>query len=286
MFTASDAQHDLFRRVGNTPMLRIKVSSLPRIELLVKRENANPVMSHKDRIAAHAMRCLLPVASRGDTVVDASSGSYARSLAYFGNACGFRTVVFHVSRNHFDSSPIAAEWAQEQNCTIMPSASQESACRDARAYAVRHRNCWYVGQFDLLDSRRVMATTLGREIAMEVASVTAIVGTLGSGALLCGTLDVYPSARGYCPVPADSLTSLSEKLNARATPVVVEHSHINAALDFCVLHHINAGPVTLAHVAAALHVSNQFRSEGRESTILTFATDRYMASDHSEVLQR
>ena len=82
---------DVASMVGRTPLLRLPISQSPARRFLLKVEGVNPTGSVKDRAGLHILRQAL---SRGDpregmTILDASSGNMACSLALFGRQLGF-----------------------------------------------------------------------------------------------------------------------------------------------------------------------------------------------------
>ncbi|MFA6159991.1 MAG: pyridoxal-phosphate dependent enzyme [Parcubacteria group bacterium] len=80
-------------RVGNTPI--VKWGMYKDTEIFLKLEGANPTGSLKDRSALAIIRNKLETGElkKGMRLLDASSGSFACSMAYFGNRFGFKSVV-------------------------------------------------------------------------------------------------------------------------------------------------------------------------------------------------
>ena len=85
---------DILRLVGNTPV--VKLEPKEDVNLYVKLEYMNPTGSHKDRIALYMIRdaeekgLLKP----GGTVVEASSGNTAISVAWVCSFLGYKAVIF------------------------------------------------------------------------------------------------------------------------------------------------------------------------------------------------
>lgn len=271
VYPLDEVKNGLFRSVGNTPLQQIHVN--PSVTLFIKHENANPVTSHKDRIAAYALKKMLNVAKPGDTIVDASSGSYLHSLAYFSYVCGFRSRIFH-SRSVLDISSFSEDWDGRFNNVTVPSQTLEIARQEALVFSQTHKNCWYVGQFDRIDSRAILAQTLGKEVRRSIEDVSVVISSVGTGGLLYGMLDVYPNAIGYFPTFEMTRPLAMKSFRDRVQPIIVENSSISHAATFCHAHGIRAGFVTLTHVAAAVQVAQDLSDEQKTATILTFATDK------------
>lgn len=81
--------------IGNTPLVRLRRIPPPGAQIYVKLEYMNPTGSHKDRIALYMVRdaerrgLLRP----GGTVVEASSGNTAISVAWLASQLGYKAVI-------------------------------------------------------------------------------------------------------------------------------------------------------------------------------------------------
>ncbi len=82
--------------VGNTPLVRVsRIEGLRDREVYVKLEYFNPTGSHKDRIALYMIRDAVEkgLLRPGGTVVEASSGNTAISVAWLARRLGFKAVI-------------------------------------------------------------------------------------------------------------------------------------------------------------------------------------------------
>jgi len=82
--------------IGNTPLVRLRrIEPLSGGEVYVKLEYLNPTGSHKDRIALYMIRDAVErgLLEPGGTVVEASSGNTAISVAWLAGRLGYRAVI-------------------------------------------------------------------------------------------------------------------------------------------------------------------------------------------------
>ena len=92
---------EMLKLIGNTPIVEIKSVKLEnRCRLFAKLEYFNPTGSHKDRIALYMVRDAIERYGLrpGDTVVEASSGNTAISVAFVAKRFGLKPVIV-VPRN-------------------------------------------------------------------------------------------------------------------------------------------------------------------------------------------
>ncbi|MGC8679063.1 MAG: PLP-dependent cysteine synthase family protein [Fervidicoccaceae archaeon] len=87
---------ELLRLVGNTPLVELKrIERERKSRLLLKLEYYNPTGSHKDRIALHMIKNAIEEGKlrEGDTVVEASSGNTAISVAFIARMFNLKPIV-------------------------------------------------------------------------------------------------------------------------------------------------------------------------------------------------
>lgn len=188
-----------FDTVGRTPMVKLKRLTNDRTgDVFLKLEHLNPLGSVKDRSAyqrvgrAEAKNLLGP----GGTVVEASSGNAAISLALVCRMRGYKCAIVLPG-----SSPSEFRMVLEAlgaKVHIVPgSAGLKTAIRTAEELARTTPGAWYSGQFG--DSEGwVDFTQLGEEIVAHVnangSSPGAFVCGVGTGATLVGVAKVLRSS--------------------------------------------------------------------------------------------
>lgn len=86
---------NFFEAVGNTPVIKSRTDFEMPFEVYIKLEGYNPTGSVKDRAALNIISDKIETGelTQGKTILDASSGSFACSIAYFGRILGFPVTV-------------------------------------------------------------------------------------------------------------------------------------------------------------------------------------------------
>jgi len=86
---------DIAQMVGNTPCVKFVSEETEKANLFVKLEGCNPTGAVKDRACLSIIKTMLKEGKLkpGMTLLDASSGNFATSVAYFGKILGYATEV-------------------------------------------------------------------------------------------------------------------------------------------------------------------------------------------------
>jgi cysteine synthase len=175
--------------VGNSPVVRFRHDDLPSAaRLWIKLEGRNPTGSVKDRacisLLRDALRCgaLRP----GMTVLDASSGNMACSLAYFGRILGHKVTVVCGSKLTADKASFirffGAELIRHGHITL----EGNQLCREQILSAAPDRYC-FLDQLHNWANPKAAYETMGPEILADFPDVAAVAGSLGSGGTMYGT---------------------------------------------------------------------------------------------------
>jgi [CysO sulfur-carrier protein]-thiocarboxylate-dependent cysteine synthase len=186
--------------VGRTPCVRYRPPEKLHARFWVKLEGYNPTGSVKDR------GCLFIVKSaiqRGDlkqgkTLLDASSGNMACSLAYFGAILGYPVTVICSSKLTNDKAAFiryyGAQLQQIGDFTI----DGNLYCRDVLAPSDPDRYV-FLDQLRNWDNPRAHYETTGPEIVADLPNLQAVAGSLGSGGTMNGVArymkEHHPSVR-------------------------------------------------------------------------------------------
>jgi [CysO sulfur-carrier protein]-thiocarboxylate-dependent cysteine synthase len=175
--------------VGNTPLLRFRHPDLPSsARLWIKLEGYNPTGSVKDRACIFLLRDALGRAALqpGMTVLDASSGNMACSIAYFGRILGYKVKVVCGSKLTQDKANFirlfGAELIRHGHVTV----EGNKYCREQILSSAPGRYC-FLDQLHNWVNPQAAYETMGPEILKDFPEVAAIVGSLGSGGTMYGT---------------------------------------------------------------------------------------------------
>ena len=196
--------------VGNTPLIELRRLPGPEsARVLGKLEGRNPSGSVKDRavlaiLEDAAERGLL---SAGGTVVEASAGNTALSLAVVGAALGFRVVITAPESAPMERRRLITRFGAEVRLTPGPQGmwgAQEAARRMAE-----RDGAFLLDQFRHPATVRAHRDGTGREVLEQVGgAVDAFVAGVGTGGTLTGVGSVlrarFPGVRIVAVEPARS----------------------------------------------------------------------------------
>ena len=178
---------DFFDMVGNTPIVRFNSCLGKGITSYMKLEGSNPSGSVKDRAALALIRDKIDKGelAAGKTILDASSGSFACSIAMFGHVLGFPVKVVTGSKitedkiafvNYFGASRIS-----HGNFTI----DGNRLCSTEIIEQEPGRYC-FLDQLHNWANPDIHYETTGPEILRDLPDVSAVAFSLGSGGTLNG----------------------------------------------------------------------------------------------------
>lgn len=173
--------------VGGTPHLRVASDGAGTGRFFVKLEGANPTGSVKDRAGLAMLRQVVDSGALcpGATLLDASSGNMACSLAYFGRALGRPVRVVVSSKLTEDKRRFlefyGAEVVKVGDFTI----EGNQWCRELLEREGPERWC-FLDQLHNWANPRAHYDATGPEILDDFPEVEMVVGSLGSGGTLYG----------------------------------------------------------------------------------------------------
>ncbi len=177
----------LLSLIGDTPLVELKhLSPKPGVRLFAKLEGQNPTGSIKDRIvaamvaAAEARGDLKP----GDTIVEASSGNTAISLAMVGKQKGYK-IMLAIPKGVAPSIGDILDYFGAQVTWCDPVAGLKGAIDIAFRLAEEH-GCYALRQFyDEVNTETHYKTT-GVEIVRDLPDVDVFVAGMGTSGTLMG----------------------------------------------------------------------------------------------------
>jgi len=173
--------------VGNTPIVELERRG--EVRVYVKLEYMNPTGSHKDRIAVYMVRDAVErgLLREGGTVVEASSGNTAISVAWVCSLLGYRAVIF-VEEN---TSPAKVKTIRLLGAEVVkvperPLGHPENILNVARRYA-EENGYVYLNQFANEANVRAHYETTGPEIYSQLkGKVDVFVMGIGTGGTIAG----------------------------------------------------------------------------------------------------
>lgn len=170
--------------IGNTPIVRLgRLAGGGMAEVYVKLEYLNPTGSHKDRIAYYMIRDAEErgLIEPGDTVVEASSGNTAISVAWVSSLLGYRAEIF-VEKG---TSQVKIGLIKALGARVVE-AEEESYAEAARRYAEEH-GYLFLNQYENEANVRAHYETTGPEIYRQLGGrIDAFVMGIGTGGTISG----------------------------------------------------------------------------------------------------
>ena len=178
---------DVLRLVGNTPV--VKLEPKEGVNLYVKLEYMNPTGSHKDRIALYMIRdaeergLLKP----GGTVVEASSGNTAISVAWVCSLLGYKAVIFvEEEASEAKVKLIKLLGAEVIRVPELPPSHPDNILKRARRYAEEH-GYLFLNQFGNEANVKAHYETTGPELYRQLnGEVDVFVMGIGTGGTIAG----------------------------------------------------------------------------------------------------
>jgi len=178
---------DVLRLVGNTFV--VKLEPKEDVNLYVKLEYMNPTGSHKDRIALYMIRdaeekgLLKP----GGTVVEASSGNTAISVAWVCSLLGYKAVIFvEEEASEAKVKLIKLLGAEVIRVPELPPSHPDNILKRARRCAEEH-GYLFLNQFGNEANVKAHYETTGPELYRQLnGEVDVFVMGIGTGGTISG----------------------------------------------------------------------------------------------------
>jgi [CysO sulfur-carrier protein]-thiocarboxylate-dependent cysteine synthase len=179
--------NNFMEMVGNTPIVRFSLPAEVPAEGYIKLEGFNPTGSVKDRAAIALIQDKIQTGelAPGKTILDASSGSFACSIAFFGKILGFPVTV--VTGGKMTQDKVAfieyfgARRISRGNFTI----EGNRHCTDMISRDESGSYC-FLDQLHNWKNAETHYRTTGPEILRDMPDVAAVAFSLGSGGTMNG----------------------------------------------------------------------------------------------------
>ncbi len=177
---------DILSLIGNTPVVKLRrIMKENSVEIYVKLEYLNPTGSHKDRIAYYMIKDAEEkgLIKPGGTLVEASSGNTAISVAWLASLLGYRAKIF--VEEGVSEAKVNLIRSLGAEITKVPMREKDYA-EAAKSYAEAH-GYFFLNQYD--NEANVMAhyKTTGPEIYRQLrGNISAFVMGIGTAGTISG----------------------------------------------------------------------------------------------------
>jgi cysteine synthase len=179
---------DVTKMVGGTPCVRFASAETGKARLFVKLEGNNPTGAVKDRPCLSIIQDMLEKGKLkpGMTLLDASSGNFAGSVAYFGRVLGYPAEVVATKSKITPEKRAFVEYFGAK-ITEMGQFTFEGNryCRELAAGEGGQEYC-FLDQLHNWANPRAHYEGTGEEIAADFENLDLVVGSLGSGGTMLG----------------------------------------------------------------------------------------------------
>jgi len=178
---------NIFQMVGNTPAVRIRMEEADKTKIYIKLEGCNPTGSLKDRPCIKSIEDAKEKGflEKGMTILDASSGNYACSVAYFGKILGYPAKVIASSKLTRDKRDFIkyydGELIQVGDYTFHGNQYCQNLVKNDRS----GRYC-FLDQLHNWANPQAHYESTAVEIYTEFPDADMVVGSLGTGATKFG----------------------------------------------------------------------------------------------------
>jgi len=298
--------------VGNTPLIRLKVSDSAGAEILGKMESRNPCASVKDRIGVAMIRDAEQrgALKKGATLVEATSGNTGIALAFASAALGYKLVI--TMPETMSRERIALLRLLGAEVVLTKGGLMRDAVDRAQKIARETKNAVMLQQFENPANPNAHRDSTAVEILRDCdGKLDAFVAGVGTGGTITGVGRVLKAELPACKVvavePADSAV-LSGKppaphyiqgIGAGFVPAILDRDVIDEIIpvtERAAIEHsrrlaradgILCGISSGAAVAAAAKLAKQSDMRGKRIVVILPDTgERYISTALAEDLSR
>lgn len=215
--------------VGNTPVVKLEVTMGKQVQGYIKLEGYNPSGSVKDRAAIALIQAKMKTGELrpGKTILDASSGSFACSIAYFGHILGFPVTTVTGAKLTEDKADYIQYFGAQRisygNFTIDGNRyiSQVILPADPEKYC-------FLDQLHNWENANVHYRTTGPEIIKDLPDLAAVAFSLGSGGTMWGISKYLKEKKPDLKIIAVTAASGSK---IPGTGAFVDGEHVTPFID-------------------------------------------------------
>lgn len=177
----------VMKMVGDTPVVHLPNGIAPHVECFIKLEGANPTGSVKDRTALALIKSKIDSGelTRNKTIIDASSGSFACAVSYFGHILGYSVKVVTGSKLTDDKRQFIRYYGADLISHGDFTVQGNTYCREVIMANKPEAYC-FLDQLHNWENPKAHYDTTAPEIWRDLEEVDAVVFSLGSGGTLSG----------------------------------------------------------------------------------------------------
>ncbi len=182
----------ILEKVGNTPMVSIKLNEYDNINLFVKLETYNPTGSVKDRAASYILKKLLNSGAidKNTTIIESTSGNFGVALSAYCKYHGLRFIA--VVDPHI--TPINEMLILSNGGEIIKVTTPDkyggyllTRIDQIKALKSEIQNCYWVNQYANPLNARAYYQSLGKEICFQIEEIDYVFLGVSSGGTITGT---------------------------------------------------------------------------------------------------
>jgi cysteine synthase A len=236
---------DHLDRVGNTPMISIRLDGVNDINLIAKLEYYNPTGSVKDRAAHYILKELLDkgVIDHDTIILESTSGNFGVALATFCRYYGFEFIaVVDPNISAMNEMLIRSQGARIVKVTQRDQHGGYLLTRIQKIGELKSKlpNCYWVNQYENRLNARAYYHGLGGELCRETKSLDYLFLGVSSGGTITGVsqrvVEKYPQAK-VIAVDIDGSLIFRSKAKRRSIPGIGS-SMVPGILKDAVIHDV------------------------------------------------
>ncbi len=220
---------NVMEMVGNTPVVKLDLPMGDQVKGYIKLEGYNPTGGVKDRAAIAIILDKIKKGElkQGKTILDASSGSFACSIAFFGKLLGFPVTAVTGSKMTEDKAAFIEYFGAKRisygNFTI----DGNRYCSEVIIPQKPEAYC-FLDQLHNWENPNMYYRTMGPEILNDLPDVAAVAFSLGSGGTLAGISKYIKEKKPDTKIIAVTAASGSK---IPGTGAFVDGEHVTPFID-------------------------------------------------------
>lgn len=215
--------------VGNTPVVELELPLSDQVKGYIKLEGYNPTGSVKDRAA---IAIILDKIEKGElgpgkTILDASSGSFACSIAFFGKILGFPVTTVTGAKMTEDKAAFVEYFGAKRIPHGNFTYDGNRYCSEVIIPDDPEKYC-FLDQLHNWENAYAYYRTAGPEILKDLPDVSAVAFSIGSGGSLWGISKYIKEKKPDTKIIAVTAASGSK---IPGTGAFVDGEHVTPFID-------------------------------------------------------